>query len=250
MLPKSSVLPLALFALLLLQSCAVTSRRSIRSSRDDGPATLWDEEEEEDGGYHAQGLYSGARLSNGQILGDLEGDTAIVDDVAAPTEFNFLPEVDPGLGVGIELSNRWERWEIALSYDQFEYDGDFGGSDMDVDGRYLDLTFRRYYAVHNAVQPYLLAGVGMSDLEIEDGALDAMGFSQGNLDSGVNYNVGGGVRLYISPYLAVWGQVMWRFGNYDEVDARFGQAIPERSIDSDGWQATGGVSFRLIPPRN
>ncbi len=247
--------------LLLLALVTTSSGCSLFSSRRAGPdrdrprgdddwAMLPGSRVDDTPSYAAPGLYVGGKLAVGQLLGDFDGDLAIVDDQMAPTEFNFVPDVDASPGVGIEISNRWRYWELGLGYTLMEYDGEFLGGDMDMDAQHLDLTVRRYYWIDQALQPYLLGGFGMSQAQVENGALDPLGVSEGELKSGINYNFGIGVALYTTPWVSWWGQAMWRFGRYEEVEARFGTRLPEKWIDSDGWELSAGVSFRVLAPRD
>jgi len=260
---KLTVLPLVVLSALLAQGCAATAARTTDlvapANRTVAPALALpsadelryglEKREDERKSWQAQGLYVGAKASYSQILGDLDGDTAIVDSVSMPTEFVFLPDLDAAAGGGIEIANRWTVWEVALGYQVVEYDGSFGPATMDTEVTYIDLNFRRYFWVETPLQPFLLLGIGSSDAVIENGAADGMGVYDGKLDSGVNYNVGGGAAFFPLPWVSVWGQFLWRFGRYDQVEAPFDSSLVERSVDSDGWEMSGGVSFRVLRPR-
>jgi opacity protein-like surface antigen len=188
------------------------------------------------------------------VLGDLDGDTAIVDDATAPTQFVFLPDIDASAGYGAQIGYRWYVWEVFLGYSITEYDADFAGAGMDTEITYLDLMFKHYFRPDSNVQPYLMGGIGWSEGEIDNGAVDTNPviptIGTADLKNGVNYNVGGGVSLFPLPWLSVYFQGMWRFGRFDEVRGPFGSTLVSGSIDSDAWEVSTGANIRILRPRS
>jgi hypothetical protein len=132
-----------------------------------------------------------------------------------------------------------------------EYDASFGGANMDTEVEFLDLMWRRYYNIDSPLQYFLTAGIGWSEGTIDDSGFDMnlMTVSDTELLSGVNYNLGGGITLYTTPWVALYGQFLWRFGRYAEVRGPFGKSLTKQNIDSDAWELGGGANFRLLRPR-
>ena len=200
--------------------------------------------------FNALGLVLSASVTAGEILGDLDGTTAVVDDVMTPTQFVFLPDIDATAGFALAISNRWKEWEIGVGYGRTDFDASFGGVPMDTLIETIDLNVKRFYRVDQNIQPYLLVGIGWAKGVIEDGALDASGVQDAKLKDGINFNIGVGASLFTTPWLSFFGQAVWRFGRYDSVDGTFGTSLVSGTIDSDSYEISGGVAFRIMRERN
>ncbi len=195
--------------------------------------------------FNAQGLYLGFGLTHGEILGELDGSTAVVDDVMTPTEFVFLPDIEASQGFSANLAHRWEVWELQLGYGSTDYDASFGGVQMDTKIKTIDLNIKHHYRVDTSMQPYVLLGLGWAKGRINDGAQDMSGIYDAKLKDGINVNVGGGVSLFVTPTIALFGQAVYRFGRYDSVDGTFGTTLVSGTIDADSYEVTLGASFRI-----
>ena len=204
--------------------------------------------------FAAEGLYVHFKTSVSDVMGDLDGTTAIVDD-PDPTMTNqllFLPDIEATEGFGLEASYRWIFWELAFGYSHYDYDADFSGVRMDVRMEYLDLNFKRYFLVRSPLQPYLVGGIGWSEADIDNASVQLVPLrvKRGKLREGVNYNLGAGAALYVGPWISVYAQAMYRFGEFEAVTGGFGKSLTDGEIDSDAWEIATGVAFRIVPPRN
>jgi opacity protein-like surface antigen len=198
--------------------------------------------------WPAQGLYVGASLITAQTLADFDGDDALL----GPTDVVLIPDVDVGAGLGVSLSYRWYMNEIQVQYSAVEADGDFPGSPRTHDTTFydLDVNWRHYFWPQSPIQPYGLLGLGLGRAEIEDGSTDqATGtvFQDAELTNGISVNVGVGAALYTLPWVAFYGQAMYRFGRYESSDGIDGEL--RSRVDSDGWALSVGAQLRVLPPR-
>ena len=195
--------------------------------------------------YHNPGLNLSLKTVLSDVQGDLNGNTAFSN--AAADQFVFVPDVDASAGIGFDVGMRWERFEMLLAFQETEYDASFGGAGKDTTIRYIDLLFREYFWIDSHLQPFLVAGMGVSEAEIEGGAQDAgLNLSTGELLDGININVGGGLAFYANPRLSFFGQLLYRFGRYETVNGSFGKLTAPSTIDSDGWELSLGVSFNVL----
>lgn len=201
--------------------------------------------------WPAEGLYIGGALFSTQMLGDFDGDQAF----AGPTDFVLIPDTDVGAGVGLFVSYRWHMNELMLQYDYSEADGDFTGSPRshDVEIRNVDLNWRHYFWEKSPLQPYGLLGIGMGEVEVDDGSVDQATqtqFQDATLEDGINVNVGAGVALYTLPWVVFFGQGMYRFGRYKTSDGIDGEFSNSPDVDGDAWEISVGAALRILPGRN
>lgn len=204
--------------------------------------------DEERDTWPASGLYVGASLITSQVLGEFDGDLSLV----GPTDLVLVPDTDVGAGLGISLSYRWYMNEIQVQYSAVEADGDFPGSPRAHDTTFydLDLNWRHYFWPASPFQPYGLLGLGLGRAEIDSGSTDqATGtvFQDASLGDGVSVNVGIGAALYTLPWVAFWGQAMYRFARYETSDGIDGEFLSR--VDADSWNVSVGAQLRLLPPR-
>jgi hypothetical protein len=235
-LARASLL-LALFA-----SLGCSSHRARRER-----PTLPPVEREPVKAFPREGLYVGFQAGALEIFGDFDGETSLVDDPMTPTNFVLIPDLDAGATYGISLAYRWKRFEVEVLFGASEHDGTFlGASGYDTEIRYFDLLFKQYWWIDKAIQPYLLAGLGVSEATIDNGATDTVITEDAELEDGVALDLGVGLALYLGPWASVFGQAMWRFSSFGTADG-LGSPLPiSDNLDSDSLELTVGANFRVL----
>lgn len=204
---------------------------------------------EDDKSFARPGLNISLKTTISDLLGDFDGNQLYQNNASPPDQFLFIPDTDVSAGFGIDVGFRWERYEMLLSWQETEYDASFGGAGKDTTISYVDLLFREYFWIDSHIQPFLVAGIGVSEANIAGGAQDAAAnLSTGELRDGINYNVGGGLAFYVSSRLSLFGQLLYRFGRYETLDTSFGKVTARPAVDSDSWELSMGVSFNLLDP--
>lgn len=199
--------------------------------------------------FHRKGLNISLRSTYGEILGDLDGGTFFQNNTTPPDEFIFLPDADASAGLGVDIGMRWERYEMLFSWQETTYDANYLGAGKDTTIRNLDLFFRRYFWIDSRVQPFLIAGLGMSEGNISGGAQDSLAkLSTGELQDGINASLGGGLALYVMPSVSVFGQWIYRFGRFQAIDAGANSVSADSAIDSDAWEFSLGATLHLLDP--
>jgi len=199
---------------------------------------------EGNGTWNATGLYVGVFGAYEDVIGsDFGDDNVLVGD----TDIVIIPDVDADAGFGAMISYRWRRWEFYTSYAMFEHDSDFAGTDHDYDVNWLDFNFRYYYWVNTAIQPFLMAGAGLSSAEIENGTTDGIITDDAEFEDGISLNLGGGLAFFPIPWVYVYGQAQYRFAKYKASDGIDGKL--NSNIDADTWEVSAGAMIRLLPGR-
>ncbi len=199
--------------------------------------------------FARSGLSFSLKTTLSDLLGDFDGNQTYQNSGPPPNELLFVPDTDASAGIGFDIGMRWERYEMLFSWQETEYDADFGGAGKDTTISYIDLLFREYFWIDSHIQPFLVAGLGVSEANISGGAQDAaLNLSTGELRDGINYNVGAGLAIFASPRLSVFGQLMYRFGRYETVGLSSGKITADPVLDSDSWELSMGVSFNLLNP--
>ena len=173
--------------------------------------------------------------------------------MVGPDDAVIVPDLEADEGFAFSISYRWKRWEVSLTYDQTDHDGDFALSTLshETEIENLDLNLKRYYLVQTPLQPYALAGLGWSRATIENGSTDAdlsfVNVGEGRLDDGVNVNLGAGIAFFPLPWVSVYAQGLYRFNEFLSSDGLAGGLNSE--VNGDNWQVSVGASLRLIPGR-
>jgi hypothetical protein len=252
--------------LLALESCATTARppampawapeesalvaaAAPRDFDDDEMRVPSDEETPDI--WPAQGLYVGGMVITGQPLGDFGDDISL----AGPTDLVLVPDLDVGAGVGGYVAYRWHMNELMVQYSFTEHDGEFSGSPREHDTKliYWDFNWRHYFWERSPLQPYGLLGLGKSRAEIDNGSTDqATGtvFEDASFEDGITVNVGAGLALYPLPWVAGFGQAVYRFGRFKSSDGIDGEFSNDPDIDADAWELSFGAAIRLLPGRH
>ncbi len=205
----------------------------------------------EDDAFASEGLYVGGILGAVEVYGDFEGDTVLVDDPMTPTTFVFIPELDAGGLYGLQVAYRWRRYEILVNWSMSQHDGSFQGVEHDTDFLFVDLLFKQYWFLESPLQPYIMAGFGVSEAKIDDGASDLVTLTEdATLEDGISIDVGAGLALYPSPWFSVFGQGMWRFSKFERADGIGGEFSIEGDLQSDSLELSVGANVRLLRPRD
>jgi hypothetical protein len=198
-------------------------------------------------GFAREGLYVGFQVGAFENYGDFDGKTSLADDPMTPTTFVRIPKLDTGGSYAITVAYRWKRYEIELLYGRSQHDGTFLGTpDFDTDFTYLDLLFKQYWWIDQALQPYALAGFGVSEATIENGATDLTIIEDAMLEDGINLDFGAGLALYLGPWASVYGQALYRFSSLGSANG-IGPKLPiSGDLDNDSLELSVGANFRLL----
>jgi hypothetical protein len=232
--------------LLLLASLGCASHRA-RGERPDPALSVPAQDREPEKAFAREGLYVGFQTGALDIYGDFDGDTSLVDDPMMPTSFVLIPDLDAGAVYGISVAYRWKRYEIAVVVGGSEHDGTFqGASGFDTEIRHFDLLFKQYWWIGKPIQPYVVAGLGVSEATIDNGATDQMVTADAMLEDGVSLDFGAGLALYAGPWASVYGQALWRFSSFETADGIGGELPISEHLDSDSLELTVGVSLRIL----
>lgn len=239
---------IALATLMLagLSSCAATAPSpqphfDAWNSAAPVPASARRASEDEPSYYAKRGFFVGAlgiatTLSNS----DLDGQSGIVEPTSGVAI--VLPELDPGIGWGAVLGYRGKRISVQFTYTLSKHDDEFLGTSLEDDFKTYSLDFKHHWNVDGALQPYLLAGVTVPRVIIEDGA--NLGGSVGVAKlQGLGANLGGGAALYITPHLALFGEAFYRWAEFDRASALGVHADIRGNLDASGFGLRGGLTY-------
>ncbi len=196
--------------------------------------------DEEDRYWVREGFYAGALLPFQGIEGDFDGDDALFE--TGGNEVILVPEIDPGLGFGVVVG--WRTPEIAfeMTYRQTWHDTEFGSADLGDAVLYaVDLDVKPYLSTSEPVQPFLLFGMSIPVLELEDARSDDGGttFDRDATLSGAGFNFGGGVSLFAGERLAMHLTGGYRLAWFFDAE---GEEIDD-DLDGHGFFASVGVTF-------
>jgi opacity protein-like surface antigen len=131
---------------------------------------------------------------------------------AFDTSGTGLDADDSDVGIGVRGGLRLDR-NLAVEASIESVDGyELSSGTASVDLELLNFVVAgKYYLVPGRIQPYVLAGLGWADADVDALNLD---------DSGSFARVGAGADLYLTPAVAAFGEVTYNrmFNDLDDLD--------------------------------
>lgn len=178
------------------------------------------------------GTYIGAFVTLNQMSGDFDDTTFF----SGGGEINDVPDVDNGSGLGVVLGFRVGRkMAIELGYQRSRHDasGDWYG-DGDATYNEIDLNIKFDVFARDRIRPYILFGLGIPWLTVEDGLYTSPYGPEDVEDEtfvGFGLNVGAGAAYYFRPDLALTGGVIYRWNRFSSVSGdSLSDALIEKAL--------------------
>ena len=191
--------------------------------------------------YAERGFFVGAMgvattLSNS----DFDGQSGLIDPQTGLTL--VLPELDPGIGWGVTIGYRGKRNSVQFSYAVSEHDDDFQGTSFEDEFKNYSLDFKHYWNVEGSLQPFVLLGVSVPRVIVENGG--NLGASTGDAAiQGLGANLGGGAALYLTPHLALFGEAYYRWAEFDRASSLGVHRDIKGHLDASGFGLRGGLTY-------
>lgn len=190
-----------------------------------------------DAGYVKEGTYLGASFIHNSMSGDFDDTIVLV----GPSGGVDVPDVDNGPGFGVVLGWRGEKVAMELGYqrsihDTFSSFVDIGESEAAYN--VVDLNFKIDVFARNKLRPYILLGLGIPWLTIEDSATAGEGLEDATF-FGYCLNAGAGVAYYFRPQLAVTGGLIYRWNRFTSAE---GTSL-EDSLSEGALGLTVGIAY-------
>jgi hypothetical protein len=190
---------------------------------------------EKEPGYVKNGFYVGALSTFNIVTGDFDGSTFLVSSSA----IYDVPDVDSGPGLGLVLGCRFERGAIEVGYQRSIHTThssfvDVGESTaaynvIDFNVKFDVLQSVDFLARHR-IKPYVLFGVGIPWLTIEDSATHGYSLEDETF-VGFDLAVGTGVAYYFHPQWAVTGGLIYRWNWFGSVSgATIADSLTEHAL--------------------
>lgn len=142
----------------------------------------------------------------GHLVGDDLTDTAISGQT---------PELDDDLTYGIRYGyNVTQNWgiELSLGFTPTEVTN-LATSNIDVDVTTLDLDAVYQFSTGNRFVPYVLAGIGYANADLDRPITGFAGGQQVSIgdDSGFTLNAGLGAKYFATDRLSIWAEGRYRY---------------------------------------
>jgi opacity protein-like surface antigen len=188
-------------------------------------------------GYFVGGMAAAATMEDD----DLDGTTALVSP--SGNEAAVAPDLGGGYGWGISIGYRGETDSLQYTYNVTEHDSESTLTSGDDLLKCYSLDFKHHFNVDGRFQPFLMLGVTVPRLTVEDGSIDTGTLtSNGNAKfQGLGLNAGGGAALYVSSRIALFGEAFYRWAYFNEVDTKNEDGNIRGDIDASGFGARAGV---------
>ncbi|HKB17046.1 MAG TPA: outer membrane beta-barrel protein [Planctomycetota bacterium] len=207
-----------------------------RRSRERRPSQDYDEFEP----WAKEGFYVGGSFMFQEIGGDFDGDTVLFETDG--DDEILVPEIDPGLGFGLVAGWRTQRVAFEMSYRATFHDTEFGSQDLGHAVLHaFDLDVKPYFLTDEPVQPFLLFGMSLPILVLEDARSENGGitFDEDATLTGMGFNLGGGFSVFATDRLAVHLTGGYRLAWFFDAE---GEEI-DNEIEGHGFFASAGITF-------
>ncbi len=127
-------------------------------------------------------VYAAAPAGNGGEIGFGFGQSDVGSDTTGVDSALFI-----GLRGGYHLN---KQWQVEGQFASSSENGDVAGTSVDTTMRVLMVNgVMNFHPSKKEFAPYVMAGIGRADVEVEAGGISAS-------DDSVAYQVGGGTRIF------------------------------------------------------
>lgn len=159
-----------------------------------------------------EGFFLGAGTAYNSIKGEFDGTGGLKND----TEVIILPSVDNAFGIdfcgGYGIN---DRWAVELNLMSSGHNGTWQGLTGKVSFTSFSINGKYTFSSSGAAQPYVLFGISNNRLLIKKGASV---IATGEVDdaelTGIGFNLGTGVDVYVSPHVSLNPGIMLRYVEY------------------------------------
>ena len=130
-----------------------------------------------------------------------------------------VPEVDSGNGFGVVIGSRMARASTEFGYRKTSHDTYSSFTDVGDRADYVvvDINIKFDLFSEARLRPYILGGVGYTQLTIEDSATDGVTLEDETF-KGYCLNAGAGLAFYFTPHWAITGGLLYRWNTYRNVE--------------------------------
>lgn len=192
-----------------------------------------------------EGFYLGGGLLYNTIAGDFDGDTLFVSTGAS--EIIVVPDVDPGFGFALYggyIGPIGLGGELGITHTG--HDAEFVGVSLDTTLTAVNLDLRFDFQTNAPAIPYLLAGIGINVITVDDGAANTITGKLGEATyTGLGFHIGGGLDYYVAPVFSLGGRLTLRFDRYDEGEGIDSEGELPEGLKGDGISLLFGGTFHF-----
>jgi len=192
-------------------------------------------------------VYFSGQLPHNSIGGDFNGDLYL--SVPETGEIIMVPDNESALGFGgaigytkIGRNSLGYAVEIGFQHSSHDYTyvGLTGKSSLNI----LNFDIKGIFS-YTPVEPYLLVGIGIPWLSIENGSDFGTANPVDAKYSGVGINLGAGLDLFLIPNLSFGGRVVYRYISYSQVKGSGEKIKIEDGVGGSGVQICGNLTFHV-----
>ena len=140
-------------------------------------------------------------------------------------EQNFVPTIQRNFGFGALVGHREGPWAAEVSYWRSDHTATFyylsSGAPVTATTparlESLNIDFKRYFFTQYPTQPFVSLGFSFPWLWVRQGSFLAGNFNDETI-SGIGFNVGAGVEIYIGNGFSLVGGAYETWTSYDQIN--------------------------------
>ena len=199
--------------------------------------------------------------------GDFQGlltFTSISSDPASNVEKDIVPTINRNFGFGVLVGHREGPWAAEVSFMRSDHTATFtGGSAVTITEPAslcsINFDFKRYFLTTLPVQPFINMGLSLPWLWIRQGSslydstVTTLLMVNDETISGIGFNLGGGIEIYLNQDISLLGGAYQRFTSFDQISGAAkipfdslqlnNNATDIGSIEGDGLHFYAGATF-------
>ena len=184
--------------------------------------------------FAKQGLF--LELAVGSVEGgkDFDGERFVTGGGSS----EVMPDFD-GTGYRVSFGRQYRNLDWEGNVEIAEMDGPWMGFPMEGRRTALNFDFRKYWL--NRVRPFVLFGLGLQHMKVDDGSTDLVIVEDATFKGG-GFRFGGGVQVPLRPRWSLMFQTVYRWEGYGDVSGVVSGEIESR-VSGRGLSSTAGMRF-------
>ncbi len=159
----------------------------------------------------------------------------------------YIPDIDAGAGFGFGGGIKFSQAALEVNYLRTTHDATVNDVPRDAVLNMANIDLKYHFVPRSTTQPYLMIGLCIPWLEVDDAATSATGDIVSNAKyRGYGLNVGGGATMHLNDKLAITGGATYRWIGYNHFTGIYGDKVNwDSSFDGSGFSFQLGIVFKF-----
>lgn len=189
--------------------------------------------------------------------GDFNGTNSFLSNsnssgVSTDSELDFIPAITRSYGWGVLMGHREGPWAAEVSFWRNDTTASYYSAGATISNpaslQSINIDFKRYLFTELPTQPFISIGLSVPWLWVRDFSYlvntsttpyTVVGNASDETISGVGFNLGAGLEIYLDNNFSILGGAYQRWGSFSQINGA--AKIPFNSLTFDGNSADVGA---------